>query len=1690
MYLLSTASKNNKFYNNIIVSDGSTGFKFTSKHRDSELTQGNNIQTSNINSLNFQDAAAKDFRLTTNSTSAIDQGIDLTSSGVTFDYDGNPRPSGSNFDIGAFERSSSNPTANAGTDKSVTLPSNTAILNGSGSSPTGTITSYAWIKLSGGVASLQNAGTKDLTVGNLEVGTYQFQLTVTDDGGKTASDIAIVTVSSPPNEVPTANAGSDKIITLPTNSTTINGSGSDPDGSISSYSWIQVSGPSFNSTGANSATLQLTNLIEGIYVFKLTVTDDDGATDNDNVTINVQASATNSPPTVDGGEDQNIFLPSNSTTLSAIASDTDGTIVSYLWEKVSGSTVTLSNATTSVLTITNLLEGPYVFKITVSDDDGAKASDNISINVSLSNQSPTSNPGSDKSITLPTNTINLNGSGVDADGTIISYEWIKITSLTATLVNASSSALTVENMEEGTHVFGLTVTDNEGATGYAEVTVTVNAGPVNASPQADAGPDLNITLPTANVLISGSGSDSDGSIVTYSWTKVSGPSVILNNSNSSDLNLTNIETGSYVFSITVTDDDGASDIDQMSMVVFPANVNQSPLVNVGENRILTLPSNSITITASVSDPDGSIENYEWTKVTGGDVTLSQNQESLILTNLLEGVYTFKLLVTDNLGATSSDLVTLTVLGSNQAPTVDAGIDRYLILPENSISIKANAEDIDGTITNINWQKVSGASATLANTTSFTLQASNLVEGLYTFEVTVTDDNGSSDTDQVNLTVLPVGSSQLPIVEAGPDQIIFLPTSTVSISGTATDPDGIITSYEWTKTGGSGDLENSTNPVVTIKNLELGQSTFKLTAVDNSGASSTDNVTVTVNPSTTNQPPTASAGGNKNIQLPTNSVTLSGSGTDIDGSIDSYNWSKINGGSATFSSTTNGVTNVSNLSEGSYTFRLNVTDDQGAIASDNAIVNVLPADINKSPISNAGPNQTLVLPQNSTNLLGQGNDADGSIASYKWSKVSGPNSFKLINDGLPTATIEDLVEGIYVFNLSITDNDGATGNDQTTITVSPEGANLPPIADAGGNQFISLPTNTITLYGAGSDNDGSISSYLWTKSSGASADLNNTTTPTLTVSNMVVGSYEFRLRVTDNEGATNDDFVSVIVVSESVNIPPVVTAGTDKIIYLPLSSTTILGQASDQDGTIIDRQWSQISGSATSLSGINSNSLVISNLSEGSYEFRLTAVDDKNASAYDEVSINVLSADSNQAPMVDAGEDVNIYLPENSALLDATVTDNEGNINEFLWSKESGPTATLLTDNQEDLELEDLIEGIYTFELTATDEAGISASDQVTLTVFPIGTNQPPLVDAGKDSTIFLPQNNITIFGLATDNDGSIETVSWSLTNGPTQVVLTGADTETLTVENLIEGNYTFQLEAIDNSGASGTDEIQLTVNSELPNQPPLIFAGANMELTLPIETITLNATASDEDGTVESVFWQQFQGEEVTISSTSTLETEISNILNPGVYGFRVTATDNEGALGVDEILLFVFDPDNRKSPIAFAGEDIVLIPPNTSLERTGVATDPDGTIEDYIWRQTSGDALNFEYIDSVLYVTDAPKGSYKFAFEVIDNDTLSAFDEFELRVTEFENALNPPMFFSPNGDGIGDFWEIENIEVYETCKLTVFSRSGVKVFEAEPYANNWDGTYRGTKVSDGDYYYIFQCNGENIKSGALRIIR
>lgn len=383
---------------------------------------------------------------------------------------------------------------------------------------------------------------------NAPAGTY-YVMAMISDGNRTryayASDP--VELTSGGNPPPLANAGDDVTVS-DTDDTggetvTLTGSGSD-NGTIVGYQWSEG-----GTILGNQAVLLNESFGVGTHTVTLTVTDNEGATGSDTVLVTVHPNET---PIANAGPDQTVG-DGDTVTLNGSLSDDDGEIVAYQWKE--GTTVLSTSASFSqVFPI-----GSHTITLSVTDNGGATDSDTMVVTVTA-NQPPTADAGQDQTVGDPDGshdqTVTLNGTGSNDDGTIVAYEWKEGTTV------LGNSATITPLLTVGTHTITLTVEDDDGATDSDTVIVTVNP---NQNPTADAGNDMAVTDSDGNgsqaVSLTGGGSDTDGFIESYQWTE--GTTVL---GNTKDISPT-LTVGEHTLTLTVTDNGGASASDTVVVQV-------------------------------------------------------------------------------------------------------------------------------------------------------------------------------------------------------------------------------------------------------------------------------------------------------------------------------------------------------------------------------------------------------------------------------------------------------------------------------------------------------------------------------------------------------------------------------------------------------------------------------------------------------------------------------------------------------------------------------------------------------------------------------------------------------------------------------------------------------------------------------------------------------------------------------------------------------------------------------------------------------------------------------------------------------------------------------------------------------------------------------------------------------------------
>lgn len=247
-------------------------------------------------------------------------------------------------------------------------------------------------------------------------------------------------------------------------------------------------------------------------------------------------------------------------------------------------------------------------------------------------------------------------------------------------------------------------------------------------------------------------------------------------------------------------------------------------------------------------------------------------------------------------------------------------------------------------------------------------------------------------------------------------------------------------------------------------------------------------------------------------------------------------------------------------------------------------------------------------------------------TYSWYKYATDVEGKLYSWGRNKAVV--LANGLAVGNESPIPNGldvlTPTEVDPFNYTTGPSSDFVVGTISAGPDQFIE--ENSIILKGIATPAHSAkfyykIVEYQWTKELGPSCKMENAHTDILSLSEMSNGTYVFKFKVTDNNTATMTDTVTITV--DVKNQAPIVNAFKDQFIVG--NSTVLYADATDIDGNIVSVKWEKVSGPDGDIIGSPEKVVTrVSFVNIGKYIYKITATDDKGATAADEVAVTVIS----------------------------------------------------------------------------------------------------------------------------------------------------------------------------------------------------------------------------------------------------------------------------------------------------------------------------------------------------------------------------------------------------------------------------------------------------------------------------------
>ncbi|MBK5096886.1 MAG: PKD domain-containing protein [Gemmatimonadetes bacterium] len=789
-------------------------------------------------------------------------------------------------------------------------------------------------------------------------------------------------------------------------------------------------------------------------------------------------------------------------------------------------------------------------------------------------------------------------------------------------------------------------------------------------------------------------------------------------------------------------------------------------------------------------------------------------------------------------------------------------------------------------------------------------------GMFDVTLTVTDDGGATDDAVRQVSVTPQNQ--------GPTASFTVECDLLACTFTdlSTDSDGTVVGWNWSF--GDGSTSEQQNPLHTY----ASGSTYSVTLTVTDDRGGTGQAQQQVTP---NEKPLADFS-----FLCTGRVCqFADLSTDPDGSITARSWSFGDGAVST-------APNPSHTyaADGDYDVRLIVTDN--ASAKDTVTKTVSVVQPNQSPVaafSNACTNLSCDFTDEST-------DADGTVVGWQWGFGDGAVS----SDQNPSHTYA--AEGTYTVTLIVVDDDGAASDPAASRDISVSPANQGPTAD-----FTFSCVNLVCQFTDGSDDpDGAITSRSWDFGDGNSSALTN---PTHAYASK--GDYTVKLDVTDNDGATGQISKPV-----SVNTTPTATIlqPSNGASFNKGATVQFQGTANDADGDIPTLVWeSSLDGTLSGLA-----SFTRSDLSVGVHVISFIASDGTAADTAQR-SITIV----NQAPTAAITSPVGGSVFNLGSLVgfSGTGTDPEdGSLGgaSLVWTSSlAGEIGTGETFTRSDLSA-----GSHLIRLVVTDTDGASdtATVSIRINALPTATISNP-----ADGSSFTVGTNVSFRGAGVDpEDGSLSGAELVWSSDLDGIFGTGSPNNH---NGLSVGTHVITFIATDSDGATGTDQITVTITAAVNQAPTATITSPSQDTTATQgEAVTFTGTGSDpEDGALTAASLQWESSLDGNIGSGVTFE---KSDLSVGAHTIRLSATDTQAAADTAMVVVTIETPPNQAPTANFTSNCTNLV-----CDFTDTSTDPDGTVTGWAWDFGDGE-VSGQQSPQHAYAVGGP---YTVSLVVTDDD-------------------------------------------------------------------------------------------------------
>jgi len=393
--------------------------------------------------------------------------------------------------------------------------------------------------------------------------------------------------------------------------------------------------------------------------------------------------------------------------------------------------------------------------------------------------------------------------------------------------------------------------------------------------------------------------------------------------------------------------------------------------------------------------------------------------------------------------------------------------------------------------------------------------------------------------------------------------------------------------------------------------------------------------------------------------------------------------------------------------------------------------------------------------------------------------------------------------------------------------------------------------------------------------------------------------------------------------------PVVDCGKDTTIFLPKNSITLNGKVSDPNGSIVKYNWVLIKSSGKADFTQSETQAELKNMTKGVYYLRLFAWDNDGNYSYDDVTVVVVNLQ--KIPGKIEAEDY-------SAAFGVDGTNFVGWIQAGDWTEyqvdvaEAGLYSIQIMEAADEGYggtghfLVDSLTASSTFVAAPTGDWGyyLPVNCSVNLTKgrhtlryepivaggynldYYVFTKTKATIETSPDLSLKLPVNSAELVATATDPSG-IKSYQWNVIQAPKGYLFSAINnTNTLSVNQLIVGNYIFQVIVLTNDNLPVSKDIRVTVTACDDN--PTVNAGFDKKFSLPKDSVNISIVTTSGSG-IASYKWEKLSGPSAGVMNNVHSATLNLTGLVAGTYSFRITVVSNKTCVASDEVKVKVFLP-------------------------------------------------------------------------------------------------------------------------------------------------------------------------------------